>query len=155
MGNRGIKIGLGLALLGYAVYQAVLRGAKALVVRMDSYSVKEVGITDGTVSLILNILIYNPLLVGLWIKGITGTVYMKDEKVGTIDKSFNYYLEGRKQHILPVDLKLQVKSLGKAVIENIKSGDINNLTIGFDGKVLVGEYYVGIPVKLNVKYSDI
>lgn len=149
--ERLAKIGLGLGLLWYGV----LRGAKGLSVRIQSYSFRSVDLSAMTASLNLNLSIKNPLLVGLTIKGIQGDVYAQGEKVGTVNTSYDYYLAGGKTHVLPVVVNLDLTSSGQAALLNIQSGDVSTLTIMFDGKLFVGKYNVGIPLKFELDYSDL
>ena len=69
--NSWLKVGFGLGLLWYGV----LRGAKALQVRVQSYSFRSVSLSTNTADLNLNLAIKNPLLVGVTIKGVQGDVY--------------------------------------------------------------------------------
>ena len=145
------KIGLGLGLL----YYGVLRGAKGLVVKVHSYSFRGISFTDNTVSLNLNLSIKNPLLIGLTIKGVLGDVYVQGQKVGTVNTTYDYYLAGGKTHILPVIVNLQTSSLGEAALQNIQSGNIQTLTISFNGKIMVGKYGVGVPLQIDLDYKDL
>ena len=149
--ERLVKIGFGLGLLWYGV----LRGAKGLVVRIHSYSFNNVNLSDMTASLNLNLSIKNPLLVGLTIKGIQGDVYAQGQKVGYINTTYNYYLAGGKTHVLPVIVNLDLSGVGGAALLNIQSGDVRTLTIAFDGKLFVGKYNVGVPLKFELDYNDL
>ena len=80
-------------------------------------------------------------------------MYAQGEKVGTVNTTYNYYLAGRKTHILPVVVQLDLSQAGTAVLKNIESGDVRTLTIGFDGKLYVGN--IGIPLQLNFDYNDL
>ena len=150
-GAKIVKIGIGAALLWYGV----LRGAKGLIVKVRDFSFRSVNLTDGTVSLNLNFLIKNPLLVGLTLKGIAGDVYAQGQKVGTINTTIEYYLSGWHTHIVPVVVNLNMASLGQSALLNIQSGDVRTLTIAFNGKLYVGSYGVGVPVELNLNYDDL
>lgn len=149
--ERLLKIGAGLGLLWYGV----LRGARGLVVGVQSYSFRGLSLTDGTVSFYLNILVKNPLVVGLTLKGVVGDVYIQGQRVGKVNTAYDYYLAGGKTHIIPVVVDLQLSGLGQAAILNIQSGDVRSLTIGFDGKLFIGNYYVGIPLRLDLNYNDL
>ena len=149
--ERLVKFGLGLSLL----YYGVLRGAKGLKVRIHSYSVRSVSISDMTASLNLNLSIKNPLLVGLTIKGVQGDVYAQGQKVGTVNTTYDYYLAGGKTHVLPVVINLDLTNAGQAALLNIQSGDIRTLTIRFDGKLFAGKYNVGVPLKFELDYNDL
>lgn len=145
-----LKIGAGIGLLWYGI----LRGAKALVVKVHSYSFRSVNLTDGTVSLDLNILLKNPLLVGLTVKGIQGDLYIQGHKSGVVNTVYDYYIAGGKTHIIPVVVNLVASEVLQAAIKNIQSGDIKTLTMAFDGKLYVGQYHVGIPLQFELDYND-
>lgn len=146
-----LKIGLGLGLLWYGV----LRGAKALVVRVQSYSFRTLSLTDGTVSLNLNLLVKNPLFVGVTIKGITGEVYAQGQKIGYVNTNLDYFLGGAKAHIIPVVVNLQFTDVMRAALLNVQSGDVRTLTVAFDGKLFVGQKNIGIPLQFEFDYKDI
>lgn len=145
------KIGLGCALL----YYAVLRGARGLVIKVQSWSFRNIDLDAQTVSLNINMLIKNPLLVGLTIKGVKGDVYMQGLKVGYVNTTFNYYLAGGHTHVLPVIVNLGIGDLGQAIWQNIQSGNINTLTVAFDGKVYVGDVNVPVPVQVELDYKSL
>ena len=149
--DRWAKIGAGVLLLWYGV----LRGAKALQVGLQSYSFSGIDLTNGTVSLTLNIYVKNPLLVGVTLKAVQGDVYVQGEKVGYVNTAIDYYLSGGRTHILPIVVNLTFAGAAKGLIANIQSGDIHTLTMTFDGKVFVGNYNVGVPVKIDLDYNDL
>lgn len=144
------KIVIGLGLL----YYGVLRGAKSLIVKVKNYSFAGLDITNGTVQLYLNLMIKNPLLVGVQIKGATGDVYVQGYKVGYVNMSYDYYLAGGHTHVLPVVVNLVMGDVAQGALLNIQSGDIRNLTVAFDGKIYAGKYSVGIPVQFELDYND-
>ena len=144
------KILFGLGLL----YYGVLRGAKSLIVKVKSYSFAGLDIANGTVQLYLNLLIKNPLVVGVQIKGAIGDVYVQGHKVGYVNMSYDYYLAGGHTHILPVVVNLSMGDVAQGALLNIQSGDIRNLTIAFDGKVYAGKNMIGIPVQFELDYND-
>ena len=149
--DRLLKIGLGLGLLWYGI----LRGAKGLVVRIGSYGFRSINIDDLSVNLNLNLIVKNPLVVGLTIKGVLGDVYVQGQKVGTVNTAYDYYLAGGHTHMLPVVVNLQLASVGQAALLNIQSGDIRSLTIAFNGKLFVGSRTIGIPLQFELDYNDL
>ncbi len=151
MGTRLLKIVTGAALL----YYAILRGARGLVVGVKSYSFRGIDLNNGTVSFFLNILVKNPLVVGLTLKGVKGNVYIQGQNVGQVNTRYDYYLSGGHTHIIPVIVNLQLAGLGQAAILNIQSGDVRTLTIGFDGKLFIGDYNIGVPLQLTLDYNDL
>ena len=144
------KIVIGLGLL----YYGVLRGAKSLIIKVKRYSFAGIDVASGTVSLYLNLLIKNPLVVGVQIKGAIGDVYVQGHKVGYVNMSYDYYLAGGHTHILPVVVNLNMGDVAQGALMNIQSGDIRNLTIAFDGKVYAGKNMIGIPVQFELDYND-
>lgn len=145
------KVMFGLGLLWFGV----LRGAKGLVIRINNYQFRSVNLSDGTIALTLNISIKNPLIVGLTIKGIKGTVYAQGTPVGTVNTAYNYYLAGGKTHILPVIVDLNMGGMLNAASLNIQSGDVKTITVAFDGKIYVGNWNVGVPLQLEMDYDGL
>ena len=149
--EKWVKIGLGLGLL----YYGILQGAKGLVIRVYSFAFKGVNLADNTVSLSLNLLVKNPLLVGLTLKAISGDVYVQGNRVGYVNTTYDYYLGGGMSHVIPVVVNLNMSDVGQAALLNIQTGAIQNLTISFDGKVYVGSMNVPIPLQLDLNYKDL
>lgn len=148
--ERFIKIGLGLGFL----WLGVLRGAKGLIVRVKNYTFNSIN-TDGTISLNLNLLIKNPLLVGVIIKSVIGEVYAQGFKIGDVNTSYNYYIAGGRTHILPVVVNLNFSSISQALLLNIQSGDIKTLTVAFNGELIAGKYNIPIPLQFEMDYNDL
>ena len=146
-----LKIGLGIGLLWYGI----LRGARGLVVKVHSYTFQSVNVSDQTVNINLNLYIRNPLLIGLKIKSIVGEIYAQGHQVGYVDQILNYYIAGRRTHIIPLNVKLHLEDLTQAAWLNIQSGDIRTLTVAFDGKVYVGDSDIGIPLQFNLNYNQL
>ena len=151
MNRNWLVLVIGGALLWYGIR----RGTKNLITKVYSYSFRSINITDLTVSLNLNILVKNPLMVGVTLKGVTGDVYMQGHKVGVVNTTYDYYLAGGKTHIVPVIVTLQMAEIGEAALLNIQSGNIQNLNISFDGKLYASNYNLPIPVQFDLKYNDL
>ena len=142
---------MGAALLWYGV----LQGAKGLVVKVYSYAFQAVDLLNGKISLKLSLLIKNPLLVGLTIKGVQGEIYAQGMQIGSVNTTYNYYLAGGHSHILPVIVDLDMLQIGSAAWANIQSGDIRTLTIAFKGYVYVGKANVPVPVQFEIDYNTL
>lgn len=141
-------------LLGAAWY-GIFRGAKGLVIKLYSYALSGMDLATNTIQLTLNILIKNPLYISLMIKGVHGDVYAQGQKIGTVDKTYNYNLSAKKSHIIPVVIDLDMVDSLQAAILNIQSGDVRTLTIAFDGTLEVGKYGVSVPLKFELDYNDL
>lgn len=149
--ERWIKIALGCGLL----YYGVLQGARGLVIGVQNFAFRAIDLATNTVSLYLNLKIKNPLLVGLTIKGIQGDVYAQGLKIGYVNTTYDYYLGGGRTHILPVVVNLELGEMGSAAMMNIQSGNIQTLSIGFNGRVYVGDWRVSIPLQFELNYKDL
>ena len=149
--ERWAKIGLGAGL----VWLALVKISRSLVVGVKSFQFKSLNLTNKTVSLTINIEVKNPLIVGVTITGVQGDVYLQGRRVGYVNTKYNYYLGGGRTHILPVIVNLSLGAVSDAVIQNINSGDISNLSIAFNGKVLAGKLKLTMPVQVELNYNDI
>ena len=149
--NRTVKILAGCGLL----YYAVLRGVNALTVGVRGCQLAGLDLVSNTVQIRLFFYIKNPLFVGIKLRGIVGDVYMHGMKVGYVNSSYDYYLSGRKTHIIPVTVSCDIASLGEAVITNIQTGNIQTLTVAFDGTIAVGNNGVKLPLQKTIDWNDI
>lgn len=138
-----------------ALYYLVLRGARALIVEVGNYSVHSVDLLNERITLRINFLINNPLLVGITLKGIDGDIYVQGVRTGRVNMKYDYYLSGRHAHSIPVLVELSTSQMTDAIIANIKTGNINTLTIAFDGGIIVSDSLVRIPVNKVLTWSDI
>lgn len=152
MMKKTARIMAGLGLL----YIAVLRGASALAVGIRGYQIEGVDLSNGEVRIKLFFYIKNPLLIGVKLQGITGDVYMQSMKVGYVNSSYDYYLSGAKTHVVPVTVVCDIRSLGEAAVANIQSGNIQTLTVAFDGSIVVGSKgIVTIPIQKTLTWEDL
>lgn len=149
--NDAVKIFGGLALLVYGISR-IKNGIK---VRVDGYSFNAINLSDGLISLNINLAIKNPLLFGVTIKGIVGDIYAQGVKVGYVNTAYNYYLAGGKTHIIPIVVNLHMAEVGNAALLNIQSGSVDNMTISFNGKVLISNNKIAVPVQLDLAWKDI
>lgn len=150
MKNEWLKIAMGAGLLWYGV----LRGARGLKIGCQSFEFDHIDVANGTADIKLNIYIKNPLLIGVKLKGIQGDVYIQDQKAGTVDMQYDYKISGGKTHIIPIIVKLAISGTAQAALSLIQSGQIQNLTVAFDGKVMAGEHALAVPVKFTLDWED-
>ena len=136
------------------MWYAVLRGAKALVVMLKGWQLVNVNIADMTATMILRFVIKNPLVVGIKLKGIVGDVYVHGQKVGSIEHYYDYYLSGMKSHVIPVETKIYGDVLGVTMLQNLQASIANDIEIAFTGKILVGDYGLSIPVRIERNWGD-
>ena len=147
---------IGLLLGGFGLlWNCLLQGAKGLVIKVYSYTFQSVNVIDKTINLNLNLLIRNPLFAGLTINSIAGEVYAQGHQVGYVDQNLNYYIAGRRTHIIPLTVTLHLEDLTQAAWLNIQSGDIRTLTVSFNGKVYVGSSNIGVPLQFDLNYDQL
>lgn len=150
--KSAVKIGLAAGLL----YYTVLRGASALFVGVRGYMLKGIDVATGMITLQINFVINNPLWVGIRLRSIDGEIFIQGVKCGVIDMRYDYYMSGRRSHNIPVLVTVDTSNLGQAVLANISTGNINTLTVDFDGGVTVGKSdLVRIPLKKTLDWEDI
>lgn len=145
------KIGLGLGCL----YFAVVRAARGLIVGLQSYYLQTIDLANKVVQLKLNLQIRNPFLIGVKIRNIVGDLYIQGKKVGGVNTTLDYYIAGGKTHVLPVVVNLNTESAGQAIWTNILSGDINALTIAFNGKLYVSRFNIAVPLQIEYNVKDL
>lgn len=138
----------------------ILAGVKALKITLSNYVFRNFDFTDNTVGLNLYFKIKNPLLFGVTLRAISGTITAtsidQTEVLGTVDNQYKYFIGGLKTHMIPAVLKVSTTGVLKAFAENIASGNVNNLLITFDGYISFGETAeVKVPIKKSFTVKEI
>lgn len=146
----------GLGILG--IYD-IIRGYKALRISLSNYEITKVNM-DGTLGMSLYFDITNPLLLGITLRGIEGrltaTNYGNDPVIiGTVSNRYNYYIRGKARHIIKAIVNLDTKEAVRQILQNIQSGDINNLLINFSGHISFGkDKEVALPISKNMSLTE-
>lgn len=149
--NKTVKILAGFGLL----YYTVLRGVNAITVGIRGAQFVGVDLAKKEVQVKLFFYIKNPLLIGVKLRAITGDVYMQGMKVGYVNSSYDYFLSGGKTQTVPVTVICNIASLSEAMIANIQSGNIQTLTIAFDGYITAGKNGVALPIQKTIGWNEI
>ena len=138
------------------LYFGVLRGASALYLGIKDYYFQSISLTQNSARFIVTFLINNPLFVGLTLKSISGDVYIQGNKCGTVNVDYDKYLAGRQAWSVAVPVDIDLSQLTASIIDNINTGNINTLTIAFDGGIIIGGTgLVRIPFAKTVTWNDI
>lgn len=145
------KIGLGIS----ALWLGILRGAKALIVMLNGYDIKNIDILNLSATLTLRFYIKNPLFIGITLKSIEGDIYLNGTKVGFINNHYDYYLAGARSHVIPVSAVISGAEILKSIFSDLNAGIIKGKTVSFDGKITVGKYNIPIPVQITKKLSEL
>ena len=145
---------LGKILLGAGlIWFGVLRGASAMVVRLQSWRLEKISVSDGMIGVLLNIFVKNPLFVGMTIKRISGDIYLNGDKVGYVDHELNYHLAAGKSQIVPVSINIDASASANTLVNNILNGANGAYTFAFDGKMYVGNKNVGVPLQFSFDWD--
>ena len=139
---------------GAFLWYAILRGIRGISVGLYSWKIGAIDLVDRTARVDLQLEIKNPLIVGVRIKGIKGDVYVQDVLTGVIDMVYDYNISGAHSHVLPISVNLDLSSVSAAAMANIESGNVENLTIRFDGEIAISRYDVGVPVDITLNWED-
>ena len=145
-------IGLGLVAAGF--WYLFLRGASALKLGLKSLRLSGISLESATLEVTL--FVRNPLLATVFVREIAGTISVMGVPVGVIDTVINKRIFARSTSYIPVQVQISYAAMGAAAWQNIMSGNVQTLTVEFDGKIKAGERFsVPIPVKKLWTYRDI
>lgn len=145
-----------LAAAGAVLWYGLLRGVNALVMGVRGFRFSGISLTNRTATFVLDFQIHNPLFVGVTLNSVLGDVYIQGVKCGAVQNIYNYYLSGGKTHNIPVSVTIDLSGLASAVVANIESGNVQTLTIDFDGAVVVGSSgLVRLPIQKTITYNDL
>ena len=143
-----MKEGIGILLLSLAAIWYL--GKRTIdAVQINYRALQIIGIESGQVSFDLSFLIYNPLPASIKIDGIEGDIYMMGRKVAVVSQNVQQTVESRAYSELHIYFLVSAIDLGQALFDNIMTGTIESLTVGFDGIITIN----GIDVKLCKSYT--
>lgn len=145
--SKAITIIAGIALLFFGV----LRGATALSISLYQWGVKNMNAMDMTADVVFKLLIKNPLLVGVRLRGIMGDVYINGKKAGEIHNTYDYKLSGMKSHIVPISVEVFGTDMISVLLSNLQQSLDQDIDVRFDGKVMVGNISIPIDITRNIK----
>ena len=140
-----ILAGAGLGILALDTY----RNYKYVKVDIAAYQITDVDFPNNTATLQIDIELTNPLLLGLTLYSIVGDIYLDGEYVASINQVFDYYIRGKRTHIIPVVIVSNLFSVSTILLQKLfrKAED---LTLRFSGEVRLGtKGIVPIPVDLE------
>lgn len=139
-----------------AIWYYVLRGARALSIKMVTLGFSGVDILAETISLRPVFRIANPLWVSVFVQKITGDLYIMDAKVAEINASINRPIAANAVTQISVPVEATMSGLSEAVVQNIRTGDVRTLLITFDGTVSIGKNNpVTLPVRIGLSWEDL
>lgn len=151
--STGWKIGIvaGLCWLGKRIYDQV----QQIMVDVSSLKLVRFGLEDLSATLSIDLIIDNPLDVGVLVKSLQGDVYLSGVPVGVINTQYDYFLSGHTHHEIPIYIDVTAERLGNALWANITSGNINNMALDIDATVYATKLGVPVPVQLHYDWNEI
>ena len=129
-----------------------LRGWSGTKVWLHSYGFKGANLNNGTFDILLELAVKNPLLVSIPIHKISGTIYLNNSKIATIDTTYNKKVLARKINIIPIPLVCNMGAVGdvaKIAIHN-NNLDGQELMVILDVEIGTDDSNVTIPVNTTV-----
>lgn len=132
-----------------ALYWWIYRGYKALVMRFDGITFGYLDLAANTVTVYLNMVLRNPLLVDLYMEKISGKLYIQDVLVSDMDTPIQMTIGGQKLLKVGIPIKCNISGLSDAIKRNILSGDLRTLTVKFDGVIDMGQK-VSVPLPIHI-----
>lgn len=152
--NNVQKIGLFVGLTSLWYY--VLRGAKALSVRMVDLGFSGVNLMGETVALRPVFRVVNPLFVSAFVRNVVGELYIMDAKVADVNAVINRPIRANSVTDLTVPVDATFSGLSEAVRMNIETGDIRTLLVNFRGSIGIGkDRVVNIPLNIALTWEEL
>ena len=111
------------------------------------------GITSGKVVLRANFYIKNTTSVSVALQSVVGTLYIQGIAVGTINNTYNGSIKSMSTTTVPVDVACNSASLAQSIWDNISSGDVSTLTVGFSGTIKVAG--VSVPINKTMSWEEL
>lgn len=151
--NNVQKIGVFVGLT--ALWYYILRGAKALSVRMVDLGFSGVNLMGETVALRPVFRVVNPLFVSAFVRNVVGELYIMDAKVADVNAIINRPVRANGITDLTVPVDATFSGLSEAVRRNIETGDIRTLLVNFRGYIGIGKDRVAnIPLNIALTWED-
>lgn len=136
------------------VYYYFLRGARALRFGIKNFGL--VSFTDSNATFEIRFYIYNPLLVDIFCRTVSGDIRLMGVKVGEIDYPINQTIQARSLNYVPVQFTVSIADLTEGLWQYIQTGNVSTLIIEFDGQVVVGrDKQVTVPIRKTVTWGDL
>lgn len=136
--------------LGILVWDS-WRSYKALQVDVVGYRVYNVDFANNSAILQLDVQLTNPLLVGLTLYSIVGDIYIDGQRVASINQRFDYYIRGKRVHIIPLVIQCDILGVSRIVLQQLTAQG-SQLPVRFVGELRLG---TGGVVSVPVDFENI
>ena len=135
---------------GMLLWYGVLRGVKAVRVAFDNLRLIS---ARGNIMLYqISLLVHNPLLVAVTIDDVQGTIYLMNTHVATINYPVHQKIRAFASSVFNIQFEAYSDKIGEAITSSMLTGDVNTLTLRFEGYVDVKG--VKIPITKEWTYEE-
>lgn len=147
---------IGLFVGASALWYYVLRGWRALSIRLVGLGFDGLDIQGRSFVLRPIFRIVNPLFVSVFVRNVVGKLYIMDVEVADVNTVVNRPIADNTVTDIPVQVYADMEGLAASVVENIKTGDIRTLMVHFRGTVGVGkDHVVNIPLSIGLTWEQL
>ena len=134
--------------LGVLIYDTS-RSYKSLEVDIAGYKVYDVNFGANSATLQINLRIKNPLLLGVTLYSLVGGVSIDGIHVADVDKVYDYYVRGKRTHIIPIVCKCDIMSVAQVFARMLAGND--SMALQFNGELRLGKNgVVSLPVNVGM-----
>lgn len=113
-------------------------------------------ITNELIPLRVVVYLINKTIASVLIRSISGALFSDGVKVATIGQTINKRIPANSTTEQSIMVDIHNREALQAIMANIQSGDINNLSFEFVGEIVVGEQFpVGIKFNKLFTWQDI
>lgn len=136
------------------VYYYFLRGVRSLQFGIDRFHL--VSFNDKMAEFEVVFFAYNPLLISLFLRNVSGTIRLMGKEIGSVDYPVNQNVLARSYTLIPVRFTVDYAKLGDGLVSYLKTGNVSTLLIEFDGTISLGQdRIVNVPIKKQITWGDI
>lgn len=136
------------------IYYYFLRGVRSLRFGIERFNL--ISFTDKIAEFEVVFYAYNPLLVGLFMRNVSGTIRLMGVEIGYVNYPVNQEVLPRNYTFIPVRFSVDYAKLGNGLVSYLKTGNVSTLLIEFDGLVTVGrEKIVSVPIRKQITWGDL
>lgn len=140
-----ILFGAGLGILAWDTS----RSYKNLAVDISAYGITDVDFGNNSATLQIDMQITNPLLLGVTLYSLVGDVYLDGNYVASVNQLFDYYIRGKKTHIIPIVLHCNLFNVSTTLIRKLLN-DSDSIALRVVGNLKVAPTgVVNIPLDIE------
>ena len=146
---------LGATALGILTWDS-WRNYKSLQVDMSGYRFYDVNLANNSAKLRVDLMVHNPLLFGVTLYSLYGFVYIDGIKVAKINTIYDYYISGKRTHVIPIVADCDILSVSQIIARMMAGTNKEEMILQFNGELRCGRNgVVGVPVNVGIVMSEL